>query len=297
MRIKSERALVTGRTGITIRSDLPWLVQRQFPLTDGGTAATSILTLHPSIIQTHILTRLDVSALASVATTCSQLHAIVSQEDFWANLCHSTWPSTSSPSIRHVIRRFPHGSRSFFHDSATIPRPNTTIPRNSHINLDRTPQLISAVDLYHRRQLLLSRVVQTETVSDSFRCSPFRVDILEPEEVVQTHIRYPESDEAYRELMRGLRMSWILIDASGGRAMTVSSRTPIGLLQSWQSGTAEFWFMSVMTSNEEPLSKLKVCRLTVRCVEAVGGETEVREVSLEMEGIDGRTKLMGGRVW
>ncbi|XP_028784908.1 F-box protein At2g27310-like [Neltuma alba] len=271
---------------------------------DGG-AAASILTLHPDIIQTHVLTRLDGSALAAAATTCSQPCALASEEDLWANLCHSMWPATRSPRIRHVIRSFPHGFRSFFSDCSTIPRPLTTIPRNSHINLDRTPQLISAVDLYHRRQLLglvwssvqnglLSKftVVETETVSDSFRRSPFRVDILEPKDVVQTQIRYPEDDEASRQLERELRMSWIVIDANGGRAMNVLSPMAIWAYSARRSVT--FMFISDMMSEKRPWTRAISCRVWVTGVEGEGGEMQVSGVSLEVEDIGGMVKFNGG---
>ncbi|KAI9122310.1 hypothetical protein K1719_006999 [Acacia pycnantha] len=250
--------------------------------------AAAIWTLPPDIIQTHILTRLDAATLAWAATTCSQLHALSSQEDLWVNLCFSTWPCTSSPRIRHVIRSFPHGYHSFFSDSSTIPRPIiTATPRNSHMNIDRTPELISAVDLYYRRQLLLSREVETETVSDWFRCSPFRVDILEPKEVVQTPMRYPVGEDACLELAEELRLSWIVIDARGGRAMNLSSQKPVWVQRHWLSGEVEVKFTTVMGGEKGSPSELALCCASVRCVGVEGGEVQVREWSLQMEDMDG----------
>ncbi|XP_028787687.1 probable F-box protein At2g36090 [Neltuma alba] len=254
---------------------------------DGGAAATLFSTLPPDIIQTHILSRLDGSALASAAATCSQLYALSSQEDLWVSLCHSTWPSTSSPRLHHVIRSFPHGFRSFFSDSSTIPRPITTTPRNSHINLDRTPELISAIDLYYRRELLLSKVVETETVSDWFRCSPFRVDILEPKDVVQTVVRYPENKDRCRELAEELTLSWIVIDSSGGRAMNVSSQKPVSVQRHWLSGEVEVKFASVMGGEKGSSSELALCNVLMTLIGAEGREMQVREGSLQMEDMDG----------
>ncbi|XP_054801999.1 probable F-box protein At2g36090 [Prosopis cineraria] len=253
---------------------------------DGGTAAP-ISGLHQDVILAHILTRLDGPSLASAAATCSGLYALSSQEDIWANLCHSTWPCTSSPRIRHVIRSFPNGSRSFFSDSSTIPRPIATPPRNSQINLDRTPELISAVDLYYRRQLLFSRVVETETVSDWFRCSPFRVDMLEPKDVVQTPTRYPEGEDACRELGEELRLSWIAIDARGGRAVNLSSQKPVSVQRHWLSGEVEVKFASVLAGEKGSSSELALCSVSVTCVGAEGGEMQAREGNLQMEDMDG----------
>ncbi|XWS66622.1 hypothetical protein CRYUN_Cryun05aG0215800 [Craigia yunnanensis] len=77
----------------------------------------AISTIHPDIIETHILTRLDGPTLASASCASSHLRALTSQENLWTNICHSAWPSTTSPRIRHVISNFPNGSRSFFSDA------------------------------------------------------------------------------------------------------------------------------------------------------------------------------------
>ncbi|KAK4272708.1 hypothetical protein QN277_021225 [Acacia crassicarpa] len=247
----------------------------------GGFATASISTLHPDIIQTHILSRLDCSTLASAAATCSQLNALVYQEDVWANLCRSTWPSTGSPGVHRVIQSFPNGSRSFFSDSYTIPRAITTTPGNSHMNLERTPQLIFAIDLYYREQPILSRVVETETVSEGFRRKPFRVDILEPKEAVSTPMKYTWDETARLAMVQQLRMSWIVIDAGGQRAVNLMNQSQIVFTRltelevrfqckaegAWRSGR-------------------------VRFVVVERGEMQVSGGILEMEGKNGRESLV-----
>ncbi|KAF7804269.1 putative F-box protein [Senna tora] len=253
---------------------------------EGG--AATISALHPDIIQTHILTRLDGPALAAAAASSSQLYALSSQQHLWTTLCHATWPSTRSPRIRHVISGiFPHASRSFFSDSFTIPRPTPTTVTRQIMNLDRTPELISAVDLHYRHKLILSRVVETETVSGWFRCSPFRVDILEPKESVQTPMRYPEDDSACGEMGEDLRLSWIVLDPRGGRAMNVSSEKAVSVERHWLSGEVQVKFAAVVGGERGTASELALCSVGVTCVGVEGGGMEVREGWLEMEDMDG----------
>ncbi|KAF7818817.1 putative F-box protein [Senna tora] len=217
--------------------------------TRGG--ATTISAVHEDIIRTHILTRLHGPALASAAATSSQFHALASDETLWSNICHSTWPSTDSPRIRNIISTFPRASRSFFSDSFTTLQLHPTNTTTTTVNLDRTPGLISAVDLHYRDQLVFSKVVETETVSGWFRCSPFRVDLLDPKDVVQTPIQCPkgEPESAWKELREELRLSWIVIDAEGGRAMNVSSQKAVSVTRHWLSGEVQMEDMEGMNLN------------------------------------------------
>ncbi|KAJ1385770.1 F-box-like domain superfamily [Sesbania bispinosa] len=251
--------------------------------------AATISAFHPDIIQTHILTRLDGLALASAASTCSQLRALSSHEHLWANACHSTWPSTSAPRVRHVISTFPRGSRSFFADSFPPSRPSA-----SPINPDRTPELISAVDLFHRQRLVLSKVVETETVTGWFRCSPFRVDLLDPKDVVRTPVKYPVDEDTCRDLGEEMRLSWIVIDPAGGRAVNVSSWKPVSVQRHWLSGEVHVRFATVVRGEKGTALEVALCSVAVTWGGVEGGKNmQVREVSLQVEDMDG--KQLNGR--
>ncbi|KAI9122249.1 hypothetical protein K1719_006938 [Acacia pycnantha] len=251
-------------------------------------STTSISTLHPDIIQTHILSRLDCSTLASVAATCSELNGLVSQEDVWANLCRSTWPSTGSPRVRGVIQSFPNGSRSFFSDAYTVPRPITTTPGNSHMNLELTPQLIFAVDLYYREQLILSRVAGTETVSEGFRSKLFEVDMLEPKDVVPTPMKYTRDLKACLDIVRELRLSCIVIDPSGKRAVNLLNQNA-DTIQSDASRELTVLFPSMIQESEEVVCFCGWLKL----VGAHGGEMQVREGKLKLlKRTNGRDSLL-----
>ncbi|XP_061355156.1 probable F-box protein At2g36090 [Gastrolobium bilobum] len=243
---------------------------------------TTISAVHPDIIQTHILTCLDGPSLASAASTCSQLHALSGKDHLWANICHSTWPSTITPRVRHVISTFPCASRSFFADS--FPAATATAQNSHHANPDRTPELIFSVDLFHRRKLILSRVLETETESGWFRCSPFRVDLLDPKDTVKTGMEYPRDEDVCRNVFEDLTLSWIVIDPRGRRAVNLSSRKPVSVQRHWLSGEVQVRFATVMGGGERgSASEMALCNLMVTC----GGEMQVREVSLQMEDMDG----------
>ncbi|KAG4928456.1 hypothetical protein AAZX31_19G183100 [Glycine max] len=246
--------------------------------TDEAGGATTITAVHPDIIQTHILTCLDGPSLASVASTCSQLHALSAREPLWENICHSTWPSTSSPRVRHVMSTFPRASLSFFSDSF----PSFAAAREG--SSSRAPELISAVDIFHRRRAVLSRVVETETESDWFRCSPFRIDVLDQKEAVATAMEYPRSEEACEILGEDLRLSWIVVDPNGKRAVNVSSGRVVSVERHWLSGEVKARFATVVGGGERGTAvEVALCSVTV----TFGGEMQVREACLQMEDMDG----------
>ncbi|KAJ8552018.1 hypothetical protein K7X08_028461 [Anisodus acutangulus] len=82
---------------------------------DGETMA--ITAVHPDIIQTLILTKLDGPTLISTSIASTQLQNICSDDNLWRNICYSYWPSTSHQLIQNTISTFPSGHRSFFSDS------------------------------------------------------------------------------------------------------------------------------------------------------------------------------------
>ncbi|XP_058740764.1 probable F-box protein At2g36090 [Vicia villosa] len=249
--------------------------------TDAGGAAT-ISAVPSDIIQTHILTCLDGPSLASAASTCSQLNILSSEEHLWIKICNSTWPSTNTPRVRNIISTFFNSSRSFFSDcSSTV----TALASNRHRkNIDSTPEILSAVDLFYRKKIVLSRVVETETESGWFRCSPFRIDILDPKDTVETSMDYPREDEACEKLEEELSLSWIVIDTKGKRAVNVSSGKPVSVNRHWLTGDVQVRFATVLHGGEKGSAKeATVCSLLV----TFGKEMQVREMCFQVEDMDG----------
>ncbi|XP_015386822.2 probable F-box protein At2g36090 [Citrus sinensis] len=251
-----------------------------------GSGSGSISTIHPDIIETHVLSRLDASALASTSCVSSQLHSLIaSNESLWTNICNSTWPSTDIPRLRHVISSFPNGPRSFFSDSFTNP---DIAASSSPVNLDCPSGLISAVDIYYQHKPVLSKAVLTE----SFDTSPFRVDLLDPKDSVPTGVGQPVNEDLSRELGERLTLSWILIDPIGRRAMNLSSYKPLTVeRRSLSTGEVHVRYGWVFNAGEKGSTTECVrCGISVTCEgsQNQSGEMHVTKVSLELEDMYGK---------
>ncbi|XP_031266235.1 probable F-box protein At2g36090 [Pistacia vera] len=247
----------------------------------------SLSAVHSDILETHILTRLDGPTLASAACVSSQLSSLTSKQSLWTNICHSTWPSTDTPRIQQLISTFaPHGPRSFFSNSFTNPDPDiTTTTNHDHC---RSSELISAVDIYHRNEFVFSKVVETETESGWFMCSPFRVDILDPKDMVPTRIPYPDTDNTCQELEEDFMLSWVLIDPIGLRAMNLSTYKAVSVQRHWLSGEIQIRFGSILSGGQKGSGwELSHCEIMVTCGGTKGGEMHVSEVCLQVEDMDG----------
>ncbi|XP_057971033.1 probable F-box protein At2g36090 [Malania oleifera] len=251
------------------------------PTADEG-GATTISALHPDILLTHILTRLDGPTLASASCASSQLRAISSRAHLWTDICHSMWPSTAALRLRRLIAAYPGGPRSFFSDCFPL-----LPPVNSKYSGRPSPPpgLISAVDIRHLGELIFSRVQETETESGWFRCSPFRIDLVGPKDVVATSVRMPDGDGEWRSLAEDLELSWIVADAAGRRAANLSSHKAVAVERHWLSGEVRVRFAMVVAGVE--FGTVVTC-----CGGAEGGELQVREVSLVAEDMEG-THLKG----
>jgi hypothetical protein len=248
----------------------------------GGT----ISTLHPDILQTHILTLLDGPTLAATACASSELHALSTEDKLWQKICTSTWPSINDPIVRSIIPTFPSGHRSFFSDSYPLLHHNH---HSSSFPTTSTECFVSAVDIYYKNVPIFSKVETTETFSDWFKSSPFRLDLLEPKEFVQTWIQNQPSEKELpvEQLEENITLSWILIDPKGRRAMNLSSERPVSVQRHWLTGEVVVKFSNIMAGDGREKEYVE-CGVMVCCGEKEGGEVEVREVSMVMEDMEGK---------
>ncbi|KAJ0260189.1 F-box protein [Hirschfeldia incana] len=259
----------------------------------------SISTLHPDIIQTQILTRLDGPTLTSTASTSSYLQTLCTEQKLWQELSTATWPSINDPLVVKAISSFPSGYRSFFADSY----PFSEYTRPSENDDPPTTRLISAVDLYYRGELIYSKVQEMETESGKggwFLSAPFRVDMLDPRESVNTRVRYPGGDyEAWvRDMEESMKLNWILIDPVKKRAVNISSRDAVSAKRNWLTGDLEIRFSTVVEMGRRAAEVATVvscgsAETWKEVDEEVGGEVHVREVRLGVEDIEG--KCLKGR--
>ncbi|CAL0332148.1 unnamed protein product [Lupinus luteus] len=238
-----------------------------------------ITTLHPDIINSHILTRLDAQSLSSTAASSSYLHRLCTHNTLlWHSITTNTWPSLHDPLASSLISTFPASHFSIFSDS--FPSPST----HPHRPFPIPSELISAVDIYYEGNPVFSRVLRTDTNKVWFHCSPLWIDLLRPNEVVPTHLKLPPNDDVQwlNHLQHNLTLSWIIIDPILKRAANLSSQTAVSARWHWLTEELEVVYAVVFEEEEV------MCTVKVTCCGKTMGEMQVREVSLKMEDMDGR---------
>ncbi|KAI3832600.1 hypothetical protein MKW98_002146 [Papaver atlanticum] len=252
-------------------------------------STTTISSVHSDILLNNILTRLDGPTLASTGCASTELYTLSTQQKLWSDICHAEWPSTTHPHIHHIISSFPDGPRSFFSDAFPLLVPSSDPPKlqNYHRHEIRSSpgELISAVDIHYKDEIIYSKVQTTETLSGWFQYSPFRIYLLDPKFVVPTEIRF--DNDSCRNLAECLKLSWIVIDPTGRRAANLSSFGAVSVQQHWLTGEIELKFATIMASGGGNRDELAESEIVVTCGGSSGGELHVTEVSLKMQDMDG----------
>ncbi|KAM0996925.1 hypothetical protein ACFX13_006922 [Malus domestica] len=246
----------------------------------------SISVVHPDIITAHILTRLDGQTLAAASCASSELHSFSAKEKLWRDASIATWPSITDPRVNDLISTFPGGHRFFFSDS--FPLLDHSPSQFNFSPSSPTAELISAVDIFYKDQLIFSKVQESETESGWFLCSPFRVDLLDRKETVPTPIQHVGEDQkSLKHLEDNLSLSWIVIDPTRKRAANLSSRTAVTVQRHWLTGEIQLRFATILAGEKK--GEYVQCGMVVTCKRSgsEGRELHVREVSMQMEGMEG----------
>ncbi|CAL9247779.1 unnamed protein product [Arabidopsis halleri] len=260
--------------------------------------SSGINVVSSDVLRSNIITRLDGASLAALSCTCSNLNSFCSDESLWMQQCSTTWPSTLDTRVKSIISMFPAGHRSFFSDAFPFLEHDGVI--NLSPSVDMT-ELISAVDIFYKDEVIFSRVHVTETVSGWFLCSPMRVDLVEPKELISTRvslINQWEDDTWKSDLEENLSLSWILIDPTCKRAADVSTRKPVSVQRHWLTGEVHVKFSTILVVGNEKRSEQVEFTVTVVLAAFNRKEEEtavmqIREVSLVSEDKDGRN--LGGK--
>lgn len=266
-----------------------------------NSSSSSILDIPSDIFRTHILTRLDGSSLVSTGSASSELNKFCKDENLWKNICNSTWPSTDDCRLLDIIDTFPAGYRSFFSncypslDHSPSPKVHLDDQEIDHHCSLKISELISAVDIHFDSKLIYSKVHATETSTDWFLSSPFRVDLLAPKETIPTPVPVLEGNaDLFRsQLDQNLTLSWILVDPLSPRAANLSSLTPVSVERHWLNEDVRAHYMTSLPGFfiGKPLEFVQ-CSIVVVCG-GTGGDLQVKEVSLQVQDMDG--KSLNGR--
>ncbi|KAI3997275.1 hypothetical protein MKX01_009119 [Papaver californicum] len=255
-----------------------------------GEATRTISTVHPDILLTHIFSRLDGPALASASCTTTQLCSLSTQEHLWSNICNSTWQSTNDPRISHLISTFPNGHRSFFSDSFPLLSSSSSNSNNlqSLPPASPTSELISAIDIQYKNNVIYSKIEETKTTTNWFRCSPFRIDLLEPKDIIPTTIQ--NGNNICQVLNENLTLSWVMIDPIQRRSANLSSWKPVSVHRHWLSGEIQVRFATVLKgsgNNHRDEEGEVLCGIILGFGGCENGDVQVKEVSLQIEDMDG----------
>ncbi|RAL51716.1 hypothetical protein DM860_010434 [Cuscuta australis] len=256
----------------------------------GGGA--DISALHSDVMAAHILARLDGPTLASITSASLALRRLCSDQThrLWLDICHSTWPSTAAPRVTDVISAFPDGGpRAFFAHSFPLP---ASAPSSSPSSPPK--ELISAVDIRYKDELIFSKVHEMETSSSGFEHSPFMVDLVDPKDGVFTQITHPDENGMCASFTKDVTLSWIMIDPNNQQVVNLSSYKPVSVHRQWLGGgRVRVTFASILLTEHRHAGPAQ-CGIVVTFDASNGGETlHVWEVSIQMEGIDGN--LLNGK--
>ncbi|KAF6165835.1 hypothetical protein GIB67_012732 [Kingdonia uniflora] len=150
---------------------------------------------------------------------------------------------------------------------------------------NNTSGLISAVDIRYNDNLVFSKVHETETVTGWFRCSPFRVDLLDPKDVVPTTIRYQVTNMC-QDLQENMTLSWIVVDQSCTGTGSACSNTsiPVSVQRHWLTSEIQVRFATILVGDRGGSTEFVQCGIIVTFG---GSDMHVREVSLQVEDMDG----------
>ncbi|XP_024970282.1 F-box protein At2g27310-like [Cynara cardunculus var. scolymus] len=261
-------------------------------------AITTLADIHPHIIQTHILPRLDGPSLSTAAAASSYLQALCSDDHLWAHVSNSTWPSINHPHLHHLISSFPTGYRSFFDDSfpALVTdvnhhnRPRTWSKSQSDCYLNLPSELISAIDIRYQNDVIFSRIEITDTTTD-FLSPAFRMELNDPvpENFQSIDLKVDElagaDQETLSHLKESVTLNWILIDPTLKRAGNLSSIKAVSARQDWMTNETLLRYVTVLPGCEA--NEVVQCRIQVVLGAGKGGVgLHVKEVSLQLQDLD-----------
>ncbi|KAI3508786.1 hypothetical protein L1887_23801 [Cichorium endivia] len=260
---------------------------------------TTFADIHPLIIQTQILPRLDGQSLSSVATASSYLRTLSSDDILWSDICKSIWPSIAHPRVNHVISTFPAGHRSFFQDSF-MPVVNDHKQPNIHRSWPNSKQdcslthhllpseLISAVDIRYHDDIVYSKVEVTDTTADLLS-SALRIVLKDDLDVagipksIDLKVEEPvhADDATISHLKESITLNWILIDPARKRAVNLSSIKPV---LAWINNDIHLRYAVVLPGTDS--YEMVECRIEVKLAVGKGGVAlHVREATLHVQDL------------
>ncbi|GAA0169632.1 hypothetical protein LIER_24073 [Lithospermum erythrorhizon] len=249
----------------------------------GGEAAapTAFTSIHEEIIKSHILNKLDGKSLASTSCVSTEFKSLSNGEILWKTICSNHFPSSLNPLVQTNMTNH----RLFFSDVSSAVH---HLPLTPPSQRPKIKNLVSAVDIFYEDEVVFSRVINTESCSSWFSCSPFKIDILEAKEVFPTNVKITGDDQmCMAALEKGMKLSWIMIDGDSKKALNVSSLCPVAVRRNWLGGEIQIRYAMVVPDSRycDDGEALVQCGVVVSYRE--GEEMQVKELSLIVEDSEG----------
>lgn len=241
---------------------------------------------HPSGDHHHPhIPRIDIPSVASMALTSQQFHALCSQEKVWTDICNSKWTSAKHPLVKNALSTFPGGHFSFFSDSFPILHfEKDDLCCHDTSPEQRAEQLISAVDIIYKNKILCSQVNVTDTTTENFSDSIFKVEVPVGDKQSLSIPANCEDDEDMHmlDLKENMTLSWIMIDPTQKRAANISSQRPVSVRPHWIDGDIEIKFVII-------ISEFVEVRITAMLMWGDCGKSFVlSKVRLQLRDMDSR---------
>ncbi|KAL9228602.1 hypothetical protein vseg_004161 [Gypsophila vaccaria] len=260
---------------------------------DHGEIST-ISTVHRDIVECNILRRLDGLSITSLGCTSSYFNTISSEDSLWRQICTSTWPSVNHQRVQRLISNAPDGHRRLFSDCFPSLTPHDQ--SRNFVPPMIPSDLISAVDIWYQKKLIFSRVLETKTKSTEFLESPFRVDVIDPKDVLPaTPVKMDQCNDdtwlSLGELEENLTLSWIIYDPNTKKSANFSSTRPVTSERHWIPGEFDVQYATVLGCEQDGYVE---CKIVVTCSGLEHGELRVSEACMRVQNIDG--KYLNGKI-
>ncbi|CAI8607879.1 unnamed protein product [Vicia faba] len=229
--------------------------------------------LHPEIIHTHILPRLDGTTLTALSSVSSEFrHMICNNDKLWKTICNSTWPYMHCWNDSLFLPTFPCGYRSFVSVSGSFPslhhnnNNNNNSSQSQCIDLLPTKNFIFAIAMYLQGEPdSLYSIVESHRIEENM--SPVLY-------ITSYHYcKFTLFDDSIQEMKEGwkeyflenFRLNWVVIDPTQKRAGSLfhSRCKPVSVQETLTN--IKLVYTTVMPVLPGLFTEMLKCRVEVMC--------------------------------
>ncbi|XP_058746969.1 F-box protein At2g27310-like [Vicia villosa] len=228
--------------------------------------------LHPEIIHTHILPRLDGTSLTALSSVSSEFrHMICNNDKLWKTICTSTWPYLPCWNHSRLLSNFPCGYRSFVPVSDALPSLHHNHNNNSNSQshcIDRPPTkyIIFAIAMYLQGEPdSLYTIVESHRIEENM-CPGLYIKS-------QHYCKFNLFDNSTQERKEGckeyfrenFRLNWVVIDPTQKRAGSLfhSSCKPVSVQETLTN--IKLVYTTVLPMLPGLYTEMMKCHVEVKC--------------------------------